>query len=68
VQPNAASMEDQKLQKPFKVYKQISKKNALHRNAEEEACARELLELGQENNSPISIVLQDNYKTKNNNL
>ena len=69
VQPNAASMEDQKLrQKTFKVCKTINKKYSINRNAEEEACARELLELGQDNSENLSIVVQDSLVVKNNNL
>ena len=68
MQPNAASMEDQKSRNPIKVYKQIITKDSNHRNAEEEACARELLELGQESGSPLSIVVQDNSSNKNNNV
>ena len=67
MQPNAASMEDQKSRNPIKIYKQINSKDSNHRNAEEEACARELLELGQESGSPLSIVMQDNSSNKNNN-
>ena len=68
MQPNAASMEDQKSRKPIKLFKQIITKDSHHRNAEEEACARELLELGQESGSPLSIVVQDNLRNKNNNI
>ena len=67
MQPNAASMEDQKSRNPIKIYKQINSKDSNYRNAEEEACARELLELGQESGSPFSIVMQDNSSNKNNN-
>ena len=69
VQPNAASMEDQKLrQKTFKVCKTTNNKYSINRNAEEEACARELLELGQDNSENLSIVVQDSLVVKNNNL
>ena len=69
VQPNAASMEAQKLrQKTFKVCKTINKKYSVNRNAEEEACARELLELGHDNSENLSIVVQDSLVVKNNNL
>ena len=61
-------MEDQKSRNPIKVYKQIITKDSNHRNAEEEACARELLELGQEGGSPLSIVVQDNSSNRNNNV